>query len=135
MNRSVLFAPLIALAAACQPVESPDVTQAAGFYADNCTACHGADGRGNGEMAAHLITPPQDLTTLSKRNGGTFPRDYVMSTIDGYQRGEHFSAAMPEFGVLDLGETVIVEDENGNGEPVPAMLLALTDYLESIQAE
>ena len=55
-----------------------------------------------------------------------------MSTIDGLDRGAHFSAAMPEFGAGDLGETVIVEND-GLGTPVPMTLLVLTDYLERIQ--
>jgi hypothetical protein len=39
---------------------------------------------------------------------------------------------MPEFGALDLGPAVIVEDD-GIGTPVPATLLALANYLETIQ--
>jgi hypothetical protein len=69
---------------------------------------------------------------IAARNDGVFPRDQVMSTIDGLDRGAHFSAAMPEFGAGDLGDTVIVESD-GLGTPVPEGLLALTDYLESIQ--
>ena len=69
---------------------------------------------------------------IAARNGGMFPRDRVMSTIDGLDRGAHFSTAMPEFGAGDLGDTVIVED-GGLGTPVPMQLLALTDYLESLQ--
>jgi hypothetical protein len=56
-----------------------------------------------------------------------------MSVIDGYRRGSHFSEAMPEFGATDLGPTVIVENPDGTGTPVPETLLALADYLESIQ--
>lgn len=55
-----------------------------------------------------------------------------MSTIDGLDRGSHFSNAMPEFGAGDMGDTIIVE-ENGIGTPVPAELLALTEYLEDVQ--
>ena len=56
-----------------------------------------------------------------------------MSTIDGFARGAHFSPAMPEFGETDLGQTVIVEETPGVGTPIPEKLLALADYLESIQ--
>jgi hypothetical protein len=56
-----------------------------------------------------------------------------MSIIDGFNRGSHISAAMPEFGATDLGPTVVVENPDGTGTPVPATLLALADYLESIQ--
>jgi hypothetical protein len=56
-----------------------------------------------------------------------------MSVIDGFDRGAHFSPAMPEFGATDMGDTVIVERTPGIGTPVPERLLALADYLESIQ--
>jgi hypothetical protein len=61
-----------------------------------------------------------------------FPRDAVMSTIDGYGRAGGSHGAMPEFGAGDLGPLVQVEAD-GLSTPVPADLLALTNYLESIQ--
>jgi len=97
----------------------------AALFAENCTACHGADGTGN-------VGP--NLTTISSRNGGTFPRTRVMAMIDGLSRHGNSDAVMPEFGAGDLGETVIVDTGgDGNGTPVPADLLALTNYLEAIQ--
>lgn len=111
-------------------VEEPDDGPTA--YLDNCARCHGNDGKGGGVAARDLAVAPPDLTTIAARNGGAFPRDQVMSTIDGLDRGTHFSLAMPEFGAGDLGETVIVEND-GLGTPVPMKLLMLTDYLESIQ--
>jgi len=45
------------------------------------------------------IAPP-DLTTLARRNGGTFPRDRVQAFITGSQRTPpaHGSSAMPVWG-------------------------------------
>lgn len=101
-------------------------------YLADCAGCHGADGRGDGADARDLAVVSPDLTQIAARNGGVFPRTRVMSTIDGLNRGAHFSAAMPEFGAGDMGDTIIVE-EDGLGTPVPERLLALTDYLQSIQ--
>ena len=101
-------------------------------FAENCAGCHGADATGNGPAAAMLAVPPPDLTLIAARNGGVFPRNQVASTIDGLNRGAHFSTAMPEFGAGDLGPQVMT-DENGVPVPIPAELLALTDYLEGIQ--
>ncbi|MBE0414380.1 cytochrome c [Yoonia sp.] len=101
-------------------------------YLVDCAGCHGPDGRGDGPDARDLAVVSPDLTRISARNGGTFPRNRVMSTIDGLNRAAHFSAAMPEFGAGDMGDTIIIE-ENGLGTPVPERLLVLTDYLESIQ--
>ncbi|SDY37453.1 Cytochrome C oxidase, cbb3-type, subunit III [Jannaschia faecimaris] len=100
-----------------------DATRGAALFAQDCAACHGAMGTG-------VIGP--DLTTLSSRNGGAFPRDRVMATIDGLGRHEEAGGVMPEFGANGLGPTVIVEHD-GLGTPVPADLLALTAFLEEIQ--
>ncbi|MBP1804769.1 c-type cytochrome [Rubellimicrobium aerolatum] len=129
MRHLILLAPLALMA--CVP-EPPEVSGRAAFL-DNCASCHGPDAKGAGPMAEGLSPRPADLTTIAARNNGTFPRDEVMSVIDGYRRGSHFSPAMPEFGATDLGPTVIVEETPGLGTPIPETLLALADYLESIQ--
>lgn len=134
MKKALYFIPLALAALAACVTPEPDASVEAGRLAfeANCAACHGDDGRGAGELGIELFTIPPDLTTLSAQNGGVFPREYVMSTIDGYERSHSFSAAMPEFGMIDLGPTVIVE-EDGVGTPVPATLLALAAYLETLQ--
>jgi mono/diheme cytochrome c family protein len=48
-----------------------------------CASCHGRTGEGNGAVARSLRTAPADLTVLSRRNGGTFPRERVTASIDG----------------------------------------------------
>ena len=126
--RMIILGAILALAA-CGDEQQVDGRS---VYLDNCAACHGVDGTGNGPMARDLGVTAPDLTQISARNGGSFPRDAVMSTIDGYQAGQHLSGAMPEFGAGDLGDTVIVEND-GLGTPVPWKLLLLTDYLESLQ--
>lgn len=103
------------------------------LYSENCAACHGPAGQGDGPFADDLIKMPSDLTQLSANNGGSFPRDYVISTMDGYARGEHFSGAMPEFGVKLAGENVLLESGAGVVTPTPKPLVALADYLESLQ--
>lgn len=122
--------PVLALTAACTVDE--DISGPV-YFAENCAACHGPTGEGDGELAEFLSARPSDLTTLSARNGGEFPRDAVMSAIDGFSRGEHFAPEMPEFGAGDLGETIIVETAEGIGTPIPQGLIALADYLETLQ--
>lgn len=123
----VLVLPLLA---AC--VAETEVPDGALLFAENCVACHGADAKGGGPAAAGLDVPPPDLTMIAERNGGVFSRNQVASIIDGLDRGAHFSAAMPEFGAIDLGPLVMT-DEDGSPVPIPADLLALTEYLEAIQ--
>ena len=127
--RHIAMLGVLALAGCVTEDGPPD---GAALFAQNCAGCHGADARGGGPLAAGLPVAPPDLTLIAQRNGGTFPRNQVMSVIDGLDRGAHFSDAMPEFGAGDLGPLVMT-DEDGNPVPVPADLLALADYLESIQ--
>jgi len=122
---------LLAILALSACVDDVPVDGRQAFVAD-CAGCHGTDAMGAGSFGSQLIQQPPDLTRISQRNGGSFPRDEVMSIIDGLDRGAHFSAAMPEFGAGDMGPTVMTE-EDGNPVPIPARLLALAEYLESIQ--
>ncbi len=61
------------------------------LFAENCTVCHGLDGKGGGPLATALNLTPPDLTTLAARGNGEFPSEHVLSilrhggseTIDG----------------------------------------------------
>lgn len=130
MTLAILTLSAAGLLAGC--VEEP--TPANTVFAENCAACHGADGRGDGPAATGLGVTVPDLTVLAANNDGEFPWERVMSTIDGYSRGAHQARVMPEFGATeDLGDMVVFEVGDGNGIPVPRQLLAMAQYLESIQ--
>lgn len=132
MRRTLVISTLsVLMLAACAPEVAEQDGQAA--FAADCAGCHGLDAMGNGPVARSLGVAAPDLTGLSAANGGVFPRDRVMTIIDGLTRDPHFSNVMPEFGAGDLGDTVIVEDDAGLGTPVPVVLLALADYLEQVQ--
>ena len=120
------------LIAACSATEMPDVPEGAQLFADNCAACHGTSAMGDGVLVSELTQKPADLTRISARNGGTFPRAQVLSVIDGYSKGSHPGRIMPEFGLLLEGDTVPVEVD-GVLTPTPRPLAALLAYLEDIQ--
>lgn len=68
------------------------------FY---CASCHGVDGKGHGPTAPALKIAPADLTALTVRNSGTFPR----ASVEGYVTGKrettaHGSAEMPVWGPI-----------------------------------
>ena len=52
-------------------------------YQQYCANCHGATGKGDGEMAALMVFKPTNLTQLSKQNKGEFPFWRVYRAIDG----------------------------------------------------
>lgn len=127
----------LAIAVACTAPEMPDPDEGAALFSQNCAMCHGADARGDGELAADIRAEtgkgPANLTALSRRNKGTFPRARVLSYIDGYTRGRLPRQNMPEFGLLLEGPQVPVDTGDGIMSPVPRPLVALMTYLESIQ--
>jgi mono/diheme cytochrome c family protein len=65
-----------------------------------CAPCHGSNGRGHGPVAPALKTAPPDLTALTLRNGGTFPRDRVRTFVTGTGRTlpSHGPTEMPVWG-------------------------------------
>lgn len=103
-----------------------------GDYARLCASCHGPEGRGDGPAASGLPTRPADLTRIARRAGGTYPRLQVMSRIYGYTMGSSDSH-MPQFGELLEGPTVLYDPGDGIRTPTPARLVALQQYLETLQ--
>jgi mono/diheme cytochrome c family protein len=120
-----------ALLAACAPEHQ---VSGRALYTDYCVTCHGASGRGDGPAAAALGKAPADLTGLSARNDGTFPTAHVMSVIDGYTRRSDRASVMPELGVaLQEGPLVMVDTGDGIATPTPVNLVALANYLNTLQ--
>lgn len=98
------------------------------LYRQFCSACHGADAKGQGPAAASLKTPPPDLTTLARRHMGKFPDDYVASILlFGPGTTAHGASDMPTWGpvfeYLDKHDEAAVRQRIKN----------LTNYLKSLQ--
>lgn len=70
------------------------------LYKAYCASCHGADGRGNGPMAAWIKVAPPDLTRIAARNGGEFPLARIDRIISGEEAlpSGHGTSAMPIWG-------------------------------------
>lgn len=126
---------IAAAAAGCTPEPGPvtmDVATGMTLYAENCAVCHGRDARGAGAASLGLGEVPPSLVGLTRQNRGRFPRAYVIEIVQGKVGPDHPTAAMPEFGTGELGRLVRVESD-GKEIVVPAGLVALANYLESIQ--
>jgi mono/diheme cytochrome c family protein len=92
-----------------------------------CASCHGRDGKGGGPVAASLKVPPPDLTVLTQRQKGVFPKFEVETIITGpAEIGPHGSDEMPVWGLifraLDASDT-----------RAKARIKNLVTYIESIQ--
>jgi len=98
------------------------------MFKSYCAACHGKDARGGGPAASALKVPPPDLTTLSIRNKGKFPTDYVTAVLlRGANAPAHGNAEMPVWGPIFAGINV-------QGHEV-LRINNLTHYLESLQSK
>lgn len=92
-----------------------------------CGSCHGKDAKGDGPLAKDLKATPADLTKLSENNGGTFPFDMVIKTIDQGRRVRgHGTTDMPAWG-----DAFKMTAENPDEPKV--MMRELAHYLWSIQ--
>ncbi len=98
------------------------------MYAQYCAACHGPEGKGDGPAAFFLKTPPADLTALSARNMGHFPRAYVINVLRfGLGPSAHGSSDMPTWGSIFQ-----VIDKN-NERAVQQRINRLADFLATLQ--
>jgi mono/diheme cytochrome c family protein len=130
---SGLLAIGLVLAPAALPAADPAVDAAAAAkgrvtYGRYCVSCHGPQAKGDGPLARDLRVPVPDLTTLARRNGGTFPQDRVVHVIQGGEsvRG-HGTADMPAWGDA-------FKKTKGTGEAtVDAAIRNLAQYLRSLQ--
>jgi mono/diheme cytochrome c family protein len=108
------------------PIHPVDGEKVFGHY---CAPCHGADGRGKGPVSEALRQTVPDLTTLSRRNNGTFPTERVKNTI---LFGEvklipaHGSEQMPIWG--PTFHEIEFDEDFGN-----VRLENVTNYIASLQ--
>ena len=79
-----------------------------------------------------MVPAPADLTMLAAQDGGVFPKTRVMGQLVGYTMGRSESH-MPIFEVLREGPVVMYDDGSGQRVATPARLVALADYLQTLQ--
>jgi mono/diheme cytochrome c family protein len=101
-----------------------------------CSNCHGDGGRGDGPMASDLSVPPADLTKLSARNGGVFPKERLQGIIDGREIVKnHGDRDMPVWGKWFKMEA---EEDLGGAEgdegTVHRRIMDLINFLETLQS-
>ena len=103
-------------------------------YEKYCADCHGLGGKGDGSdvQTIPMHPPPSDLTQLTKENGGKFPFDEVVETIDGRKNiPSHERLEMPFLGATlqKPGQEFTPESD----AEVKKRIDAMARYVESLQ--
>jgi mono/diheme cytochrome c family protein len=110
-----------------EPIKPVSASDPKAMFDSYCASCHGKDAKGTGPAAKALVKAPADLTTIAKRNGGTFPDVKVKRFIEGADEiNAHGSRDMPIWGSLfrDL-----------NRDTALIRVQALNDYLKGLQVQ
>lgn len=110
----------------------PVPTSGAQLYKQNCSICHGNDGKGNGPPPASspFTESPANLTTLTQRHKGEFPDAYVADVLrNGVKMPDHGPAEMPVWGIIF--KSMAKSDET----QVKLRITNLMNYLKSIQTK
>jgi mono/diheme cytochrome c family protein len=98
------------------------------FY---CAPCHGRDGKGLGPAAPALRAGVPDLTTIARRNQGTFPAERMKAVVTGdatLPTPAHGSKEMPVWGPIFRA----LDPQQKLNEERIANIVA---YLESMQVK
>ena len=125
----LLPALLLGIAVSARAAEKPLLEWGKELFVTYCASCHGKNATGSGPAAKGLNPRPADLTVLSRRNGGEFPRLEVIQFIEGQRPLEAHQSAMPRWGAILRKRS---DGSIAAGGSVPE-IYAITDYLASIQ--
>ena len=123
---------------------SPSVREGIGVelgrrdFRNYCAACHGVEGTGDGTLAEFLTLSVPDLTKLTKKNAGIFPREKVLGMIDGRADVKiHGPRDMPVWGDWFETEAAAETDagREARAEIVRERIESLVTYLQTIQVK
>ena len=112
----------------------PAVADSAGEqeYMVACAGCHGESAMGMGTFAELLNTATPSLVNLAEANGGVFPYDTVLATVDGRDSVRAHGSMMPVWG--DRFQASATSQRGETAEMVArGRILSLVSYLRSIQ--
>ena len=106
------------------------IAEGADDYKEYCSACHGLEGRGDGELASKLVKPPTDLTGMAQFSDGySFWRVYdIIAGIVPVPGHDTFQ--MPHYA-----KRFRADEQKPGFLPTHIRILLLTHYVESLQEQ
>lgn len=131
--RTLLPLGLAALAAGAASAQSIEFGRV--LFQQNCAACHGLEGAGDGPVSKYIKPAPADLKQLSASNDGTYPFGRVWDSIASGSLAAHGNSEMPVWGDLFMSEALPKEVHPGVSARnlVDARMMALTYYIQTLQ--
>jgi mono/diheme cytochrome c family protein len=107
-------------------------------FENQCSVCHGPDGKGNGPLADVLKVRPTDLTGLQKDNGGTLPFQQLYEIVDGRKFvGAHGAREMPIWNKRLADQAIFFLGPNATKKQIDAFvderIRALIGYIGKLQ--
>lgn len=97
-----------------------------------CAGCHGESAMGDGPLAGLLNIGTPGLVGLKAANGGDFPYEAVLATIDGRDGVRAHGSTMPVWG--ERFQTSATSQRGETAEMVArGRILSLVLYLQSVQ--
>jgi mono/diheme cytochrome c family protein len=130
---AILSAGIVAWSTASESagqVKPPRQDYASGAYLFQtfCASCHGTGGKSDGPVSDLLRQRPPDLTTITARHGGEFPRAEMVAVVDGRRPVPgHGSTDMPIWG------DVLKVTEGHDDAIIKKRLDALVRHIETLQ--
>lgn len=122
---------LITIGLLAGTAQAEDINPGQAAYLKYCSACHGAEGKGDGVVSGAMRPKPADLTMLAKQNGGQFPYARVQNIIDGRSRlSAHGDSDMPVWGEVFTEEKAAAQSD----AQVRGKVQLIASYLATIQA-
>lgn len=119
------------LLTACAAPSSQHAETGAQLFAAYCTACHGANARGDGVASPYLKVAAPDLTLIAARRDGRFSKDEIYEIIDGQSSVDFYDHRhMPVWGYDFYGNDS--EDEKAHRQ-ASDRVSRLVGYLETVQ--
>ena len=142
MRNSLIVAISIAIASQLLPIQAhaldDELKVGQAIFLVKCASCHGAEGKGDGEIADLFKVRPRSLSQLSRENGGEFPFDLVYQTLKATSKVKgHGETAMPVWGDYFMAEEVLDDPDIDERESFIALgrMLSVVYYIETLQEE
>lgn len=128
MKRFLLLVPFLLVGNSLEAQSAGEL-----LFLENCVACHGVTGRGDGPLSARLGTTPANLTQIAASRDGVWPMLEVMSILDGYLKSVKPREDMPIFEDFLGGDMDEFDTGNGSTILLPTKLIEMANYLETLQ--